>query len=46
MFLDMDAELFEDCQWQYAEKEASASKLEERREWTWQRLAAAATQRG
>ncbi|GFS36205.1 protein phosphatase 2A regulatory B subunit family protein [Actinidia rufa] len=32
VFLDMDAELFEDCQRQYAEKEARASKLEERRE--------------
>ena len=46
MFLDMDAELFEECQKQYAEKEASASELEERREWTWQRLAAAAAQGG
>ena len=35
VFLDMDTELFEDCQRQYAEKEARASKLEERREWTW-----------
>ncbi|XP_057478568.1 serine/threonine protein phosphatase 2A 57 kDa regulatory subunit B' beta isoform-like [Actinidia eriantha] len=46
MFLDMDAELFEECQKQYAEKEASASELKERREWTWQRLAAAAAQGG
>ncbi|GFS45801.1 protein phosphatase 2A regulatory B subunit family protein [Actinidia rufa] len=46
MFLDMDAELFEECQKEYAEKEASASELKERREWTWQRLAAAAAQGG
>ncbi|PSS04616.1 Serine/threonine protein like [Actinidia chinensis var. chinensis] len=46
VFLDMDTELFEDCQRQYAEKEARASKLEERREWTWQRLTTAAAQRG
>ncbi|KAK4481103.1 hypothetical protein RD792_011974 [Penstemon davidsonii] len=42
MFLEMDAELFEECQRQYAEKEARARELEEKRELTWQRLAAAA----
>lgn len=42
MFLEMDAELFEECQRQYAEKEAKAKELEEQREVTWQRLDAAA----
>lgn len=46
MFLDMDAELFEECQRQYAEKEARSRELEEQRELTWQRLAAAAAQGG
>ncbi|CAK9143527.1 unnamed protein product [Ilex paraguariensis] len=43
MFLEMDTELFEECQRQYAEKEAKAKELEEQRELKWQRLAAAAT---
>uniref|UniRef100_A0A5B6Z4X6 Serine/threonine protein phosphatase 2A regulatory subunit n=1 Tax=Davidia involucrata TaxID=16924 RepID=A0A5B6Z4X6_DAVIN len=46
MFSEMDAELFEECQRQYAEKEANAKELEEQRELTWQRLAAAAAQGG
>lgn len=46
MFLEMDVELFEECQRQYAEKEARARELEEQRELTWQRLAAAAGQGG
>lgn len=46
MFMEMDVELFEECQRQYAEKEARARELEEQREMTWQRLAAAAAQGG
>ncbi|XP_071908307.1 serine/threonine protein phosphatase 2A 57 kDa regulatory subunit B' beta isoform-like [Coffea arabica] len=46
MFLEMDVELFEECQRQYAEKEARAKELEEQRQLTWQRLAAAAAQGG
>ncbi|XP_057983656.1 serine/threonine protein phosphatase 2A 57 kDa regulatory subunit B' beta isoform-like [Malania oleifera] len=46
MFLEMDIELFEECQRLYAEKEARAKDLEEQRELTWQRLAAAAAQGG
>lgn len=40
MFLEMDAELFEECQRQYQEKEAHARDLEEQRELTWRRLEA------
>jgi len=43
MFLEMDVELFEECQRQYAEREAKARELEEQRELMWQRLAATAT---
>ncbi|KAJ8753959.1 hypothetical protein K2173_001857 [Erythroxylum novogranatense] len=46
MFLEMDAELFEECQRQYAEKEANAIEVEEQRELTWKRLADIAAQRG
>ncbi|KAL6954006.1 hypothetical protein U1Q18_041353 [Sarracenia purpurea var. burkii] len=46
MFSEMDLELFEECQRQYAEKEAGKTELEERRELTWRRLAAAAGQGG
>ncbi|CAA2972697.1 serine threonine phosphatase 2A 57 kDa regulatory subunit B beta isoform-like [Olea europaea subsp. europaea] len=42
MFFEMDAELFEECQRQYAEREEKARELEEQRELMWQRLAAAA----
>ncbi|KAB5552359.1 hypothetical protein DKX38_009670 [Salix brachista] len=46
MFLDMDTELFEVCQRQYAEKESRARHVEEQRELTWKRLADVAAQRG
>lgn len=46
MFLDMDVELFEECQRQYEEKVAQARELEERRELKWQRLATAAAKGG
>ncbi|GLT89832.1 hypothetical protein SLE2022_077970 [Rubroshorea leprosula] len=46
MFMEMDAELFEECQMQYAEKEARARDVEEQRQMTWKRLADVAAQRG
>lgn len=46
MFLDMDVELFEECQRQYEEKVAQARELEERRELKWQQLATAAAKGG
>ncbi|KAI4352677.1 hypothetical protein L6164_006904 [Bauhinia variegata] len=42
MFLEMDGELFEECQRQYLEKEARARELEEQRELTWKKLEAVA----
>lgn len=44
MFIEMDAELFEECQSQYAEREATASEMLEQRELTWKRLEAVASQ--
>lgn len=44
MFLEMDMELFEECQEQYEEKEVRARELQVRRELTWKRLEAAAAQ--
>jgi len=44
MFMEMDVQLFEECQREYSEKESREKEVEERRELTWQRLAAAATQ--
>lgn len=41
MFLNIDAELFEECQRQYIEKEDKAQELEERRQMAWRRLEAA-----
>ncbi|WOK97130.1 hypothetical protein Cni_G05838 [Canna indica] len=40
MFLDMDNDLFEECQQKYLEKEANAKLLGEQRESTWRRLEA------
>ncbi|XP_019443085.1 PREDICTED: serine/threonine protein phosphatase 2A 57 kDa regulatory subunit B' beta isoform-like [Lupinus angustifolius] len=45
MFLEMDAELFEECQRQHAEKEAKAKEVAEQRELNWKRLADAAAQK-
>ncbi|XP_078435402.1 serine/threonine protein phosphatase 2A 57 kDa regulatory subunit B' beta isoform-like [Wolffia australiana] len=42
MFLDMDAELFEECQRRYADAEAKTDALREQRELTWKKLEAAA----
>ncbi|PKA47837.1 Serine/threonine protein phosphatase 2A 57 kDa regulatory subunit B' beta isoform [Apostasia shenzhenica] len=41
MFLDMDSDLFEECQQQFLEKEAKAKAQEERRQLAWRRLEAA-----
>ncbi|KAG8390574.1 hypothetical protein BUALT_Bualt01G0097700 [Buddleja alternifolia] len=38
MFLEMDSELFEECQRNYEEKEAKADELEEQRVSTWKRI--------
>ncbi|KAH6796480.1 Protein phosphatase 2A regulatory B subunit family protein [Perilla frutescens var. hirtella] len=46
MFMEMDAELFEECQRQWKERKASFGELEERRELIWRRLAAAAAAGG
>ncbi|XP_050228719.1 serine/threonine protein phosphatase 2A 57 kDa regulatory subunit B' beta isoform [Mercurialis annua] len=46
MFLEMDTELFEECQRQYTEKESRAKEVEEHREQTWKRLADAGARRG
>ncbi|KAI4364246.1 hypothetical protein MLD38_020365 [Melastoma candidum] len=46
MLLEMDAELFDECQAQYAEKQGKAREVEELRELTWKRLTEAADDRG
>ncbi|KAJ0088932.1 hypothetical protein Patl1_32224 [Pistacia atlantica] len=46
MFLEMDMELFEECQNQYTEKQLRAKEMEEQRELTWKRLADVAAERG
>lgn len=47
MFMEMDAELYEECRRQYEEKVAKAKEFEEQREFTWKRLAdAASAERG
>ncbi|TXG58436.1 hypothetical protein EZV62_016265 [Acer yangbiense] len=46
MFFEMDAELFEECQSHYTEKESRAREVEDQRELTWKRLADVAAQNG
>ncbi|XP_009358742.2 serine/threonine protein phosphatase 2A 57 kDa regulatory subunit B' beta isoform-like [Pyrus x bretschneideri] len=46
MFLEMDAELFDECQRQLSEREVRAREVEEERELTWKKLSDAAAQRG
>ncbi|XP_039021889.1 serine/threonine protein phosphatase 2A 57 kDa regulatory subunit B' beta isoform-like [Hibiscus syriacus] len=46
MFMEMDAELFDECERQFEEKAARAQVVEEQREMTWKKLADAAAQRG
>jgi serine/threonine-protein phosphatase 2A regulatory subunit B' len=45
MFLEMDQELFQECQRKYQEDEAKAKGIEETRELTWKRLEVAGNQR-
>lgn len=45
MFMEMDPELFEECQRQYEEKQAKSKEVEEQRQYTWKRLAEAAAER-
>lgn len=44
MFMEMDADLFEECQRQYEEKVAGAREVEEQRQLAWKKLEAAADQ--
>lgn len=44
MFIDMDNELFQDCQRQYLEKEAMVQELDKQRALMWRKLEAVATQ--
>ncbi|XP_038990762.1 serine/threonine protein phosphatase 2A 57 kDa regulatory subunit B' beta isoform-like [Hibiscus syriacus] len=46
MFMEMDAELFDECERQFEEKVARAQEVEEQREMTWKKLADAAAHRG
>jgi len=43
--MEMDPELFEECQRQYEEKQAKSKEVEEQRQYTWKRLAEAAAER-
>ena len=45
MFMEMDLELFEECQRQYEEKQAKSKEVEEQRLLSWKRLAEAAAKR-
>lgn len=42
MLMDMDQELFQECQRRYLEEETKAIRIQEKREMTWQRLEAVA----
>ncbi|CAA7033550.1 unnamed protein product [Microthlaspi erraticum] len=45
MFMEMDPELFEECRRQYEEKQAKSKEVEDKRQFTWKRLAEAAAER-
>lgn len=45
MFMEMDQDLFHECQRKYREDEAKAKEVEEMREITWKRLEAAGNKR-
>ncbi|GLJ49354.1 hypothetical protein SUGI_1043950 [Cryptomeria japonica] len=45
MFLEMDEELFQECQGKFHEEEAKAKRVQEMREMTWKRLEAVAASR-
>lgn len=42
MFQEMDFKLFEECQKQFAEKQANSQQAEEQRQLTWQKIVDAA----
>lgn len=44
MFLEMDPDLFEECQKQHEERIARAGEVDEQRELTWKKLEEAASQ--
>lgn len=44
MFLEMDPELFEECQTQHDERQARAGEVKENRELTWKKLEEVASQ--
>ncbi|KAK4789853.1 hypothetical protein SAY86_017157 [Trapa natans] len=44
MFMEMDSEMFQECQRHYEEKQAKTREVEQRRQLTWKRLADAASQ--
>lgn len=46
MFMEMDGDLFEECQTQYTERLRQATEMEEQRRHKWQRLAAVAGETG
>lgn len=46
MFMEMDSELFKECQRQYEERKVRVQEVKAQREITWKRLADAAAQRG
>ena len=45
MFLEMDQELFQECQRKFQDDESKAKSIDEKREETWRRLEEAATTR-
>ncbi|KAE8676512.1 Serine/threonine protein phosphatase 2A 57 kDa regulatory subunit B' beta isoform [Hibiscus syriacus] len=46
VFMAMDAELFDECERQFEEKESRAQEVEEQREMTWKKMVDAAAERG
>jgi len=46
MFIEMDAELFEECSHRFLENEAMTKEIHEQRELTWKKLEAIASEEG
>ncbi|KAK8492417.1 hypothetical protein V6N13_103642 [Hibiscus sabdariffa] len=46
MFVEMDDDLFDKCEAQFAEEKARAREVEEQREMVWKKLADAAAEKG
>ncbi|GMI80957.1 hypothetical protein like AT5G03470 [Hibiscus trionum] len=46
MFVEMDVDLFDECETQYAEERARAREVEEQREMVWKKLADVAAKKG